>query len=110
MWSATIHAFVLSALSSYHAVQGWMDELRIHVGEACELTLVDVGNDQLIGRGQHGLRTREELVEVFCPFAALKENCGEMWKGAIVILITTKDKKKKSFGQQEQAGRFRVFY
>lgn len=95
MWSATIRAFVLSALSSYHAVQGWMDELRIHVGEACELALVDVGNDQLIGRGQHGLRTREKLVKVLCPFAALKENCGETWKGAIVILITTKGKKNK---------------
>lgn len=93
MWSATVHGFVVSALSSYHAVQGWMDELRIHVGEACELALVDVGNDQLIRRGQHRLRTCEKLVKVFCSFATLKENCGEMWRRAIVILITRKDKK-----------------
>lgn len=62
-----------SALPSYHAVQGWMDELRVHVGEARELTLVDVGDDQLVGRSQHRLRTREKLVEVFCSFATLKE-------------------------------------
>lgn len=73
LWSATVHAFVFSALSSYHAVQGRMEELRVHVGEACELALVDVGDDQLIGRGQHRLRTREKLVEVFCSFATLKE-------------------------------------
>lgn len=65
--------FVVS-FCSYHAVQGWMDELRVHVGEASELALVDVGDDQLVGRGQHGLRTCEKLVEVFCSFAALKEN------------------------------------
>lgn len=64
-----------SALSSYHAVQGWVDELRVHVGEARELALVDVGDDQLVGRSQHGLRAREKLVEVFCSFAALKEIC-----------------------------------
>lgn len=74
-----------------------MEELRVHVGEACELALVDVGDDQLIGRGQHRLRTREKLVEVFCSFATLKEiffffKC-EMWRGAIVILTTRKDKK-----------------
>ena len=50
-----------------------MAELRVHVGEARELALVDVGDDQLVGRSQHGLRTREELVEVLCSFAALKE-------------------------------------
>ncbi len=62
-----------SALASYHAVQRRVDELRVHVGEACELALVDVGDDQLVGRGQHRLCAREELVEVFCSFATLKE-------------------------------------
>ena len=53
------------------AVQGRVDELWVDAGEAGELALVDVGDDQLVGRGQHRLRAREELVEVFCPFAAL---------------------------------------
>lgn len=60
-----------SALSSYDAVQGWMDKLRVHVGEAGKLALVDVGDDQLVGRGQHGLRARKKLVEVLCSFATL---------------------------------------
>lgn len=59
--------------SSYDAVQRRVDELRVYVGEACKLALVDVGDDQLIGRGQHRLRAGEELVEVFCSFAALKD-------------------------------------
>ena len=50
-----------------------MDELRVDVGEAGELALVDVGDDQLVGRGQHWLCTCEKLVEVFCSFATLKE-------------------------------------
>lgn len=58
---------------SYDAVQRRVDELRVYVGEAGELALVDVGDDQLVGRGQHGLRAGEELVEVFRPFAALKD-------------------------------------
>lgn len=62
------------ARPSYHAVQGRGDELRVHVGEAFELALVDVGDDQLVGGRQHGLRAREELVEVFCSFAALQES------------------------------------
>lgn len=61
------------SLSSYHAVQGWMEELRVDVGKAGELALVDVGNDQLVRRGENGLGTREKLVKVFCSFAALKE-------------------------------------
>lgn len=61
------------SLSSYHAVQGWMEELRVDVGKAGELALVDVGNDQLVRRGEDGLGTREKLVKVFCSFAALKE-------------------------------------
>lgn len=48
-----------------------MDELMVHVGEAGKLALVDVGDDQLVGRGQHGLRARKKLVEVLCSFATL---------------------------------------
>lgn len=58
---------------SYDTVQGWMDELSVDVGEARKLALVDVGDDKLVGRRQHGLRTREELVKVLCSFAALKK-------------------------------------
>lgn len=50
-----------------------MDELRVHVGEACKLALVDVGDDQLVRRGQHRLCTCKKLVKVFCSFATLKE-------------------------------------
>lgn len=50
-----------------------MEELRVDVGKAGELALVDVGNDQLVRRGEDGLGTREKLVKVFCSFAALKE-------------------------------------
>lgn len=53
-----------------------MDELRVNEGEASKLALVDVGNDQLVGRGQHGLRTREELVEVLSSLPTLKEMRG----------------------------------
>ena len=65
--------FPLSAPSSYHAVQGRMDELRVDVGEPSKLTLVDVGNYQLVGRGQHGLGACEKLVKVFRCFPTLKE-------------------------------------
>lgn len=44
----------------------WVDE-----GEACELILVDVGDDQLVGWCELGLGAREELVEVLCRFATL---------------------------------------
>lgn len=50
-----------------------MEELRVDVGKAGELALVNVGNDQLVRRGEDGLGTREKLVKVFCSFAALKE-------------------------------------
>lgn len=70
---AVSFAFSPPALPSYDAVQRRVGELRVYVGEAGELALVDVGDDQLVGRGQHGLRAREELVEVFRPFAALKD-------------------------------------
>lgn len=58
---------------SYHAVQGGMDELGVDVREAGELALVDVGDDQLVGRRQHRLGACEKLVEVFCTFATLKQ-------------------------------------
>lgn len=35
--------------------------------------MVDVGDDQLVGRRELGLGAREELVEVLRPFAALQE-------------------------------------
>lgn len=50
-----------------------MDELRVDVGEAGELALVNVGDDELVGRRQHRLSTCEELVKVFCTFAALEK-------------------------------------
>lgn len=57
---------------SYDAsVHRRVDELRVDVGEAGELALVDVGDDQLVWWGQHGLGACEELVEVLRPFAAL---------------------------------------
>lgn len=50
-----------------------MGELRVDVGKAGELALVDVGDDQLVWRRQHGLGAREELVKVLCPLSTLKE-------------------------------------
>lgn len=50
-----------------------MSELWVDVGEACKLALVDVGDDQLVRRGQHGLGACEKLVKVFSSFATLKE-------------------------------------
>lgn len=77
---ATVHAFSSSRfflcllfVRSYDAVQRRVDELWVYVGEAGELALVDVGDNQLVRGGQYGLRAGEELVEVFCPFAALKD-------------------------------------
>lgn len=63
----------LSTFFSYHAVHGRMGELSVDKGEACKLALVDVGDDQLVGRGQHGLGACEKLVKVFCSFATLKQ-------------------------------------
>lgn len=53
-----------------------MDELGIDEGEAVELGLVDVGDDEVIRGRQHRLVAGEELVEVFRPLAALQR---EMW-------------------------------
>ena len=46
-------------------------ELRVDEGEAIEVCLVDVGDDQLVRRGQLRLGAREELVKVLCCFATL---------------------------------------
>lgn len=53
LYSVTVHASsfffnpppTFHTPSSYHTVQGWMDELSVDVGEAGELALVDVGDD-----------------------------------------------------------------
>lgn len=49
-----------------------MHELRVDEGEAGELGLVDVGDDQLVRRRELRLGAGEELVEVLGPFAALE--------------------------------------
>ena len=54
-----------------------MAELGVDVGEASKLALVNIGDDQLVWRGEHGLGTGEELVKVFRPFSTLqKEKIG----------------------------------
>lgn len=57
---------------SYHTVkQRWVDELWVYVRESSEFALVDIGDNQLVWRGQHGLRAGEEFVKVLRRFAAL---------------------------------------
>lgn len=48
-----------------------MDEIRVHVGEAFEVGLVDAGQNQAVRRGQRGRCPREELVKVLAAAAAL---------------------------------------
>lgn len=50
-----------------------MHELRVDEGEAGELGLVDIGDDQLVGWRELRLSAGEELVEVLRSFAALRE-------------------------------------
>lgn len=50
-----------------------MHKLRVDESEAGKLSLVDVGDDQLVWRSELGLGAREELVKVLCSFATLKE-------------------------------------
>lgn len=50
-----------------------MQELRVDEGEAGELGLVNIGDDQLVGRRELRLSAGEELVEVLGSFAALGE-------------------------------------
>lgn len=61
-----------------------MYELGVDVGEAFEIGLVYVSDDQLVGRGEDRLPSGEELVEVFCAFATLRrEEKQESRSGAI---------------------------
>lgn len=69
--TAAPHGGVCSAVSCYIFYKG-VHELGVDVGEPFKICLVDVGNDQLIWRRQHRLSSREELIEVFSPFAALQ--------------------------------------
>jgi len=48
-----------------------MDELRVDKGKSIEFCLVDVGDDQLVRRGQLWLCASEELVKVLCPLSTL---------------------------------------
>lgn len=48
----------------------WVDELGVYEGESSKLALVDVGDDQLVRWGQHGLRACEEFVKVLRCLAA----------------------------------------
>ena len=57
--------------SSVAAVEHRVYVLRVDEREPWELGLVDVGDDQLIGRCELGLSACEELVEVLCSFATL---------------------------------------
>lgn len=50
------------------AVEGGVNKLGVDEGEVGKLALVDVGDDQLVRRGQNRLRTREELVKILCCF------------------------------------------
>lgn len=60
-----------------------MQELRVDEGEASKLGLVDIGDDQLVGRRELRLSAGEELVEVLGSFAALREQKKKRkWGGA----------------------------
>ena len=68
---------------SYRALQDGVHELGVDVGEAFKIRLVDVSDDQLVGRRQDRLPSREELVKVLCSFAALwREEEGEVGRGS----------------------------
>lgn len=70
---------------SYHAVKRRrVDELQVYEGESGKFALIDVGNDQLVRRSQHGLCASEEFVEVLRRFAALLKE-GEIKKEVWVI-------------------------
>lgn len=49
-----------------------MHKLGVDIREPFEVSLVDVGDDQLVGRREDGLPASEELVEVFGAFATLR--------------------------------------
>lgn len=60
-----------------------MHELRVDEGEAGELGLVDVGDDQLVRRRELRLGAGEELVEVLGSFAALETRVERQETGRI---------------------------
>lgn len=60
-----------------------MQELRVDEGEAGELGLVDVGDDQLVRRSELRLGAGEELVEVLGSFAALETRVERQETGRI---------------------------
>lgn len=60
-----------------------MHELRVDEGEAGELDLVDVGDDQLVRRRELRLGAGEELVEVLGSFAALETRAERQETGGI---------------------------
>lgn len=64
---------MLSQTFSQIAIERWVHKLRVDEREAGKLSLVDVGDDQLVWRGELGLGAREELVKVLCSFATLEE-------------------------------------
>lgn len=57
---------------SYAVGEGRVDELWVDKGEARELGLVNVGDDELVWRSELWLGAREELVEVLSRLPALK--------------------------------------
>lgn len=70
-----------------------MHELRVDEGEAGELGLVDVGDDQLVGRRELRLGAGEELVEVLGTFAALETRVERQETGRIRLKVNEKKKK-----------------
>lgn len=72
-------------LLSRAVVERRVHELRVDKREAGKLGLVDVGDDQLVGGGELGLRAREELVEVLCCFATLQEDKQTRRRGGVQV-------------------------
>lgn len=59
-----------------------MHELGVDIREPFEIRLVYVSDDQLVGRREDRLPPREEFVEVFGSFAALRREQSERSAGA----------------------------
>lgn len=57
---------------SYGVGEGRVGELRVDKGEAGELGLVNVGDDELVWRSELRLCACEELVEVLGPLSTLQ--------------------------------------
>lgn len=69
-----------------------MHELRVDEGEAGELGLVNVGDDQLVRRRELRLGAGEELVEVLGSFAALETRVERQETGRIRQTGNSKEK------------------